>query len=69
MKLIKGFESTYEELKLNSTKGYARYLCRFESTYEELKHGLCVVLVLVRNSFESTYEELKHCFHFLYLQS
>ena len=61
MKATRGFESTYEELKLPRTSScvFWRGNC-FESTYEELKLQPAGILGCLPSRFESTYEELKH---------
>ncbi len=55
----KGFEPTYEELKLFLCFSVARGGISFEPTYEELKLSFTLINSIFFSSFEPTYEELK----------
>jgi len=53
------FQTTYEELKHESTAKFFRVSNCFQTTYEELKLKLFLVFVDHPLRFQTTYEELK----------
>jgi len=57
---LKGFQTTYEELKLVLPFGFQQFVCGFQTTYEELKLVLPFGFQQFVCGFQTTYEELKH---------
>ena len=59
----RGFDSTYEGLKLRLGLLTENPVSRFDSTYEGLKHDSSRPLVAPSPRFDSTYEGLKRLLH------